>query len=84
MRKSEIYDKCVYEIEQALLWGKFGRFECSGVVLSLTEGKAGSISRAWGVVYNDPDKPQRCTEIHTSYYGESVALEKLLKEIHSK
>lgn len=84
MRKSEIYDKCVYEIEQALLWGKFGKFDSSGVVLSVTEGKAGPVSRAWGIVYNDPDKPERCTEVHVSYYGESVAFGKLLKEIQSK
>ncbi len=89
MRKSEIYDKCVFELEKAYLSGKLNSLLTKGtnstaVVLSVTEGEAGPISRCWGVVFKDPDTTTRCTEVHVSYYGESVVLEKLLKEITRK
>lgn len=84
MRKSEVYDRCVYEIQKATLSGKFPNMnshKSSGIFLSSTDGEAGPISRAWGCVFTDTDELVRCTEVHTSYYGESVSLEKLLKEI---
>lgn len=97
MRKSEIFDRCVYTIEKLLreqklklpppicstphFWFASGRKIHSGIVISTVEGEAGSITRAWGIVFVDVDRPQRCTNIHTSYYGESVALGKLLDEL---
>lgn len=97
MRKSELFDRCVYTIEKLLgerklhiqppiatkphLWFADGRQIHSAITISTVEGEAGSITRAWGIVFVDPDKPQRCTMIHTSYYGESVALGKLLTEL---
>jgi hypothetical protein len=86
MRKSEIYDRCVAELQKALSSGKFGRarYKSSGVALSVTETKEGLVSRAWGFLFDDPDRTARCTEVHVSYYGESVALERLLKEVTTK
>jgi hypothetical protein len=51
---------------------------------SVTETKEGLVSRAWGFLFDDPDRTARCTEVHVSYYGESVALERLLKEVTTK
>lgn len=97
MRKSEIFDRCAYTIDKLLrerklriqppistkahVWFAEGRIVHSGITVSTFEGQAGFITRAWGTVFVDPDRPQRCTSIHTSYYGESVALGKLLDEL---
>jgi hypothetical protein len=83
MRKSELYDRCVFEINQKLVSGKFGnaRYKSAGIALSNTESKDGPVSMCWGILFTDPDRSARCTQIHTSYYSESVALEKLLQEI---
>ena len=56
----------------------------TAIVLSSREGKAGPITRAWGIVFTDPDRPIRCTEVHTSYYGELMVLNKLLVELQNK
>lgn len=93
----DLFDKCSCRIAQLLRERKLyikQPYRClaqhyfvnyntplSGVTVSTVEGEAGMLSRAWGIVFIDVDKPQRCTDIHTSYYGESVALGKLFKEL---
>lgn len=97
MRKSELFDKCVHHIEQLLRQRRLyirNPYRCqaqhyfaaglpvySAIALSTVEGEAGVITRAWGMVFVDPDKPLRCTDVHNSFYGESVALGKLLREL---
>lgn len=91
MRKSEVFDRCIYSLTEALKTGKIktkwltdkGGQTCfhAGITVSSSMGEAGPISRAWGIVFNSPDRPLRCTQVHVSYYGESVVLSKLLEEI---
>ena len=54
MRKSETYDRCVYEMEKRFT-APGSICQHSGVVLSSSEGEAGQISRAWGITFNNPD-----------------------------
>jgi hypothetical protein len=102
MRKSELFDRCVYDIDKLLSEHKLqvnlplvvctpqiyyanhiiaGAKVCSGICVSTVEGEAGLITRAWGIVFTNPDYPLRCTEIQSSYYSESVALDKLWREL---
>ena len=96
MRKSELFDRCVYSIDKLRAEHKLSLKPiiveqslnassklCSGISVSTVEGEAGLITRAWGFVFINCDNPIRCTNIHTSYYGESVVLEKLLRELNS-
>lgn len=96
MRKSELFDRCVSRVEQLLARRKlrlktyYNEFPQNffvrerkiygGIIVSNSEGEAGIITRAWGIVFINPDDTFRCTDIHTSYYGESVALGKLWLE----
>lgn len=100
MRRSELFDRCVYSIEKLLTDKKLSLKSvdctpqtyfvnhtitntkiCSGIAVSTVEGEAGMITRAWGIAFTNPDYPLRCTDIHSSYYGESVALDKLWREL---
>ncbi len=95
MRKSELFDRCVYSIDKLRASHKLSlkpikacpasinAFDglCSGIAVSTVEGEAGLITRAWGFVFIDCDSPMRVTDIHTSYYGEGVALDKLWREL---
>lgn len=100
MRKSELFDRCIYSIDKLLSEQKLslkfkdispqvyyanhtiaGAKLCSGICVSTVEGEAGLITRAWGIAFTNADYPLRCTDIHTSYYGESVALDKLFREL---
>lgn len=97
MRKSEVFDRCVSLIAKRLTertlnikhpyickaqhYFAQGTQPVSGIIVSTVDGQAGPITRAWGIVYVNTEYPVRCTEICTSYYGESVALEKLYREL---
>jgi hypothetical protein len=99
MNKTAIFDQCVSTIEKLLSerklkivapisarpqhWFAEGRQIFSGITVSTVEGEAGIITRVWGIVFVDPTNVKCCTNIHTSYYGESFALQKLLKELQS-
>jgi len=65
------------------LWFAPGSKIFTGVSVSTTESEAGLVTRAWGIVFTDPAKPQICTKIHNSFYGELFALDKLLQELES-
>jgi hypothetical protein len=94
MRKSELFDRCVYAIDKLRTNGRLSLKSiiaepalgapckvCSGISVSTVEGEAGLITRAWGFIFTSPDKPMRCTDIHTSFYGEGVVLDKLWREL---
>lgn len=53
----------------------------TAICITHTEGNAGLITQAWGIVFVNVDKPIRCTEIHTSFYTDESCLNKLLKEL---
>ena len=91
MRKSELFDRCVYQIDKLRTDRKLslkpiipdsapGKL-CSGISISTVEGEAGLITRAWGFVFTSVDKPMRVTDIHSSFYGEGVVLDKLWREL---
>ncbi len=97
MRKSELFDRCVFQVEELLKKRKLRLLTRqkqvaqhyftsnygihSGISVSTVETEVGFITRAWAFVFVDVDHPLRCSEIHTSYYGESVALGKLWVEL---
>lgn len=92
MRHPELFDRCFSAIEALRLAKKLPIRTCatankqrtklcSGIAVSTTDGEAGLITSAWGFVFLSIDHPMRCTEIHTSYYGETVALGKLWQEL---
>lgn len=98
MLKSEIYNNCSYRLEQLLRehklkiktpiceppqrWFAWNKHIYTGIVISTIEGEAGIITRVWGVVFVDNDKTFRCTDVHTSFYSDSIALEKLSRELN--
>ena len=53
----------------------------TGITVSTVEGEAGLITRVWGVVFIEPTRPQCCTDIHSSYFGEAQALNRLHEEL---
>ena len=57
---------------------------CSGIVISRADGESGIFSRVWGIVHINPDEVLRCTQIHSSIYGDAIALGKLYRELKSK
>lgn len=94
MKKSELFDRCVYFIDklraehklslksvQSNIALKAPNKLCSGIAVSTVEGEAGPITRAWGFVFTSPDNPMRVTDIHSSFYGEGVVLDKLWREL---
>jgi hypothetical protein len=97
MRNDDMLQRCQAKLEQALLNRQLyvrASYLCkaqswfvstakihTGITISTIEGESGPITRTWGILFIEADKPLRCTEIHSSFYGESVALRKLLQEI---
>lgn len=80
LEKGKLYIKHPYTCS-VVIYFPLGSKIHTGIVTSVVEGEAGIITRVWGVTYIDSDKVLRCTDIHTSYYGESVALNKLLDKL---
>jgi hypothetical protein len=91
--KNELFDRCITSLEVRLNERKLSRHKAPpayyanaqisvGIALSTIDGEAGTITRAWGFIFNNPDYPLRCTDIHSSYYGEAIALDRLFKELN--
>lgn len=92
-----LHNQCVELIQQALLdrklaikhpnwckahqWFAAGTTPATAIVVSDSEGKAGVITRVWGIAYVDIDRPVRCTDVHCSFFGTNAALQKLLREL---
>ena len=94
MRKSELFDRCVFFIDKLRTEHKLSMKPIqpnvaltapnrlySGIAVSTVEGEAGLVTRAWGFVFTNPDSPMRVTDIHSSFYGEGVVLDKLWREL---